>query len=320
MKRSANELVAHGVVGGLLAGLLVAVWFLVLDIVAGHPFHTPATLAGVLYGRPVSHPTVQLVAMYSAVHFGVFAGLGIVAAWLMDALGTAPRLLLGIIYGLVAQEVLFYVGLFLGGFAPSQVIPWQSVIIANLLSGIALMAYLHRAERAELPFGLGALRAHPQLARGLVTGLWGAAATAVWFLLLDVASGRPFHTPAALGSVLLFGASNMSAVDVNLGVVAAYTVLHLVAFGFAGVIFVLIAERVERSPSLLLLAVMTAIVLDGIMLAGLALVAQWVLGALGVWSVVIANVIAVAAMGLYVWWTHPTLRHELRTTVVEQRV
>jgi hypothetical protein len=41
---------------------------------------------------------------------------------------------------------------------------------------------------------------------------------------------------------------------------------------------------------------------------GLARSAEWVLGALGVWSVLYANLFAVLAMGWYVWRTHPVLR------------
>jgi hypothetical protein len=296
-------------------------WFLVVDYFYwGQPFRTPALLASALYRHPTDQATFQLVAMYSVVHFGVFAILGIVAAGMMTALHTAPRLLLGVVFGLVVQELFFYTGLFLSGLPPSEVIPWQHVIGANLLSGIVLMAYLHRAAQSQLPLGLGALRAHPQLTRGLITGLIGAAVVAVWFFLLDVLAGAPFTTPVALGSALLFGASNADSAALNLGVVAAYTVVHVVAFAIAGVVFVMIAEGIERSPSFLLLAVLSAIVLEGVVVAVLALGAQWVLGALGIWSVFLGNLLAVAGMGWYVWQTHPVLRHRLREEALQVRV
>jgi hypothetical protein len=320
MKRPGHELIAHGVIGGILAGVVVALWFLVVDaIVWGQPFRTPTMLAGALYDRPMTNPTVQLVVMYSVVHFGVFAILGIVAAWAMELLHTAPRLLLGVIFGLVVQEMLFYAGLFLSGFPPSEVIPWQHVTGANLLSGMVLMGYLHRAARSDLPLGLGALRGHPQLTRGLITGLIGATVVAMWFFAIDLLADAPFTTPVAMGSALLFGASADNAA-LNLGVVAAYTVVHVVAFAVAGVLFVIVAEGIERSPSFLLLAVMTAIVLDGIVVATLALGAQWVLGTLGIWSVVIGNLLAVCSMGAYVWLTHPTLRHRLSGEPLHVRV
>jgi hypothetical protein len=182
------------------------------------------------------------------------------------------------------------------------------------------MAYLNKASRAELPLGLASLKHHPLLSKGLMTGMVGAAVVAVWFFFLDVMAGAPFTTPVALGSALLFGASNADSAALNLGIVAAYTIVHVMAFAVAGVIFVAIAEQIERSPSFLLLAVLTAIVLEAVVVTSLALDAQWVLGTLGIWSVFLGNLLAVGAMGWYVWRTHPILRHTLRTEPLHIRV
>ena len=143
----------------------------------------------------------------------------------------------------------------------------------------------------------------------------GAGVVALWFFVLDLAAGHPLRTPAALGAALLFGASNVAAVQTNLGLVAAYSVVHVAAFVLAGVLFVAIAEQIERTPALILLAAMAMIVLDAVVSAALALGAQWVLGTLGVWSVLVANVLAVCAMGWYVWATHPLLRRRLQEQV-----
>jgi len=91
--------------------------------------------------------------------------------------------------------------------------------------------------------------------------------------------------------------------------------VHVAAFVVAGALFVAIAEQLERTPALLLLAVMAMIVLDAVVVTALALGAQWVLGTLGVWSVLGANVLAVCAMGWYVWATHPILRRRLHEQV-----
>jgi hypothetical protein len=182
------------------------------------------------------------------------------------------------------------------------------------------MAFLHRAERDERPFGLATLRIHPMFTRGIVTGLWGAAAVAVWFLLLDVVLRRPLYTPAALGSAFLLGASQGGEVTVNVGVIAAYTVAHTAAFIVAGIILVAVAELVERTPQFLCLATMFCILLEALVVAALALGAEWVLGALGLWSVVVGNVLAVCAMGWYIWRTHPVLRRRLLQESVEVHV
>ena len=146
------------------------------------------------------------------------------------------------------------------------------------------------------------------LTRGLITGLFGAAAVAVWFFFLDFSDGHPFRSPAALGSALLFGVSKAEAMQVTWQVVAAYTLVHVLAFAVAGTIFVAIAEEIERASILVLVTVPCAVALEAVVVTGLALRADWVLGSLGVWSVLVANLLAVLSMGWYVWRTHPTLR------------
>src|SRR6059036_1113821 len=301
MKRSLHGLIADGVVGGVLAGLVVALWFLAVDSLAGRPFHTPAALASALTRQEIGPPTFRLVTAYSVLHFGVFAVLGVAVAGAMAALRTPPRLLFGVLFGLVAQEVAFYAGLFLSDASRVAVVPWPHVVTANVLSGFVLMGYLHRAARDQHPFGLSALRGHPLLTQDLITGLVGAGVVALWFFALDVAAGHPLRTPAALGAALLFGASNVAAIDMTFGLVAAYSVVHVAAFVMAG--------------ALIVIALMAMIVLDAVVGATLALGAQWVLGTLGVWSVLVGNVLAVCAMGWYVWATHPLLRRRLREEV-----
>ena len=315
MKRPVNELIAHGVVGGLLAGLVVALWFLLVDSLAGRPFHTPAVLASALSRQDITTPSFRLVAAYTVVHFAVFALLGVAMAGAIAALRVPPRLLLAVPFGLVAQELVFYAGLLSSGTGRVAVVPWPQVVIANVLSGFVLVAYLHRAAREQRPLGLAFLKGYPLLAQGVVTGLVGAAVVALWFLALDVAAGQLLRTPAALGAALLFGASNVAAIQVNLGIVAAYTAVHVAAFVVAGTVFVAVAEQIERAPVLIVLIAMAMIVLEAVVVAMLALGAQWVLGTLGIWSVLVANVLAVSAMGWYVWATHPLLRRRLHEPV-----
>jgi len=319
MKRLINELIARGIVGGMLAGLVVVLWFLAVDFFSGQPFHTPAALAAALSNQPLEAPSLRLVGTYTVVHFAVFAALGVAAMWALNALRLRPSLLLGVVFGMVVQECVFYAGLWLSGTAPSEIVSWIQVVGANLLSGIVLMGYLHRAARDEGPFGLSVLTSHPPLARGIVTGLIGATAVAVWFLIIDAIAGEPLRTPAALGTAVLFGEPH-SDVGIAFGVVAVYTIMHVLAFVAAGILFVAMAEQVERSPSLLLLAGMAAIVLEAVAVTAMALGAEWVLGALGVWSILGGNVLAVACMGAYVWRTHPLLRRELRGEPLSIRI
>ena len=311
MRRPAQAVIVHGVAGGLLAGLVVALWFLVADTVAGHPFRTPALLAGVLLNREFTEVTFRLIAVYTVLHFGVFAILGVGMASLSAAFTAPPRLLLGLVFGVLLQEVTFYIGLLLLHSPHLGVVAWPHVVGANIAAGLVLVGYLHYAERDPRPLGLGALRDHPALLRGVINGLIGAAVVAVWFFLLDVARGTPFHTPAALGSALLLGAAGPGEIVVTFGVIVVYTVVHIAAFVIAGVVFVALAEQVERVPAMALLVLLTAILLEGLVLATIGVGAQWVLGTVGWWSVAVANVLAVLAMGWQVWRTHPMLQRRL---------
>jgi hypothetical protein len=41
-------------------------------------------------------------------------------------------------------------------------------------------------------------RPHNFLREGIITGFIGATAIAIWFLIVDTISGRPFYTPILL--------------------------------------------------------------------------------------------------------------------------
>ncbi|MGH7699140.1 MAG: hypothetical protein ACREMJ_01255 [Gemmatimonadales bacterium] len=315
MKRPLDVVVAEGLTGGVLAGAVVALWFLVVDAVAGEPFRTPAVLAYLFFARETLEISIELVAFYTILHLGVFAGLGIATAWVLDALDTPPALLLGAAFGVLVLDLVFYGALLWTGARIFGVLAWPHVLGSNVAGGMALMAYLHHARHETRPLGFAALRGHPLLVEALVTGLVGAAAVAAWFLALDLGAGTPLRTPAALGSALFLGAQDAADVRVGAGVVAGYTVVHVAAFAVAGGVLIGLARQIERTPQFILLIGMTAVVLEALVVAALALMAEWVLGALGWLSVVAGNLLAVTAMGVRIWRTHPALRHVLREPI-----
>jgi len=84
---------------------------------------------------------------------------------------------------------------------------------------------------------------------GLFTGMIGALLVAGWFLVLDLAVGRPLWTPALLGSVLLHGtnAAQMTTAIQPLDV-AAYTAVHFLLFIGVGVLLSYCASLFDRFP------------------------------------------------------------------------
>lgn len=320
MPRVRSSSLVHGVVGGLIAGAVVALWFLIVDLATAGAFHTPAVLAGAVLGREVAEPTFRLVVIFTLLHFTVFALLGLITVALIHSLDLHPGFLLAVVFGLGLLDAVHYGALLVTGAKVLTVLPTYHVLAANLAGCMAMMAYLHRALRDNQPLGLGVLRLHPLLGRSLVAGVVGAAAVAFWFLLADTVAGRPFFTPAALGSIVFFGAQSAADVQVSFGVVTAYTILHLLAFAGVGLCVVWAAERLERKPGLWLILFMAFVVLEGVFIGIVGALSNPILDTIGWWAVLSGNLIAIFTMGLWVWKTHPGLQHQLRPMHVETKV
>ena len=141
---------------------------------------------------------------------------------------------------------------------------------------------------------------------GLFTGMIGALAVALWFLVLDVASGRPLYTPALLGSVLLdAGHAVPNSVLIAPLPIAAYTAFHFVAFLVVGVALAYAMTLFERFPIMFFVLLVLFLCLQvGFFCLDAALGAQ-LMGKLQPWTVVVANVLAAAGMALYQWKRHP---------------
>lgn len=319
MIRSApiRDVLVQGSIGGLIAGLVVSIWFLVVDLVTGQPFATPAILGQAVMQLPEFEMTPRLLVGYTVLHFGVFVALGVAAAWFVRVTRLAPSLLLGLGFGIVTLDVVYYGALLVTGGNVLEVIEWYQVVPANALAGMALMAYLHSASRESQPLGWGILRGHPLPLQGVVAGLIGATVVAAWFLIVDTLAGRPFHTPAALASALLLGVEGEIQIRTSLGLVTAYTIVHVAAFIAAGLMLSALAAYLERAPSRVLLVALALILLEALVVATLMLGAEWALGSLGVGAITAANVLAAAAMGWYLWRTHRALPERLRHATVD---
>jgi hypothetical protein len=141
------------------------------------------------------------------------------------------------------------------------------------------------------------------LAEGLLAGLAGAAAVALWFLVYDVLFAEPFRTPAMLGAALLKGIDTPEAVVVTAPLVLQYTALHValfVLFGWASAGLFAIADREPRFNYMVFALFCSFQV---VAFAAIAIMARWVLGAVAWYLFVGANLIGTAAM-LWVFSRH----------------
>ena len=152
---------------------------------------------------------------------------------------------------------------------------------------------------------------HTIVRDGIVAGLLGATAVAIWFLGVDMVYAHAFATPEALGRGLLrlFGPPGMEGTATF---VIAYTIFHYAAFIGTGLLVSVIVHWAQNSPTVLAGAMMLFVAFEiGFYGLSAALQESPFLGALGWGQVATGNLIAAAAMGAYMWRTHPELKGEL---------
>lgn len=151
-------------------------------------------------------------------------------------------------------------------------------------------------------------RAGPSILReGVVSGLIGAAAVAFWFLLFDIARGQPLFTPALLGAAVFHGVNTPIGLEVSLGLVVGYTILHVLAFVAFGIIAASVIAASEREPSLVIAVVILFAAFETFFLGVISVMGRSLLDALGWWEILVANFLAAAAMLWYFLLRHRAL-------------
>ena len=152
-----------------------------------------------------------------------------------------------------------------------------------------------------------------QLSReGLVAGLIGAALVAVWFLITDLIQGRPLSTPSILGQVVLYGNTTPEVYPPQTGPVVAYTFLHVGAFVIFGIVLTELVHLAMSSPlarfGLMILAVcfeVFFVIMTYAVFSATRFLFPW-------WSVLAANTLSLAGMGLYLLRRHPGLKRQFQ--------
>jgi len=147
---------------------------------------------------------------------------------------------------------------------------------------------------------------------GFIAGLIGAGAVALWFLIVDVIAGRPFFTPAMLGSAVFWGVHDPAQVVIEYSRIIGYTMIHVSAFIIVGTIAAVLAAEVEVVPPTLYLLVVFFAIFEFGFYVTVAILAQPLLGSLAWWNVAIGNAIAALGMGYYLWHVHPKIAATLK--------
>ncbi len=295
---SKSRYISEGIIAGMIGAAIVAVWFLIYDAAQGRPFRTPALLGAATFEGvkdPSSVPVAaHLVLQYTVLHGVVFAMIGVLIAYLIVSAQREPNRLLMLFIALMCFEVFF---LALVGWLAHPVlggVAWWAILVANVLAAAGMLTYFFVGHRA---LGRVLLGPWTRVAReGIVAGVLGAAAVAVWFLLYDLAAGMPLRTPALLGAAVFHGLRDPNAVVVTLPLVLEYTVLHGAAFIGFGCAAAGLLALADREPRLLFGFVMLFCCFEVFVLAMIATLAEWLFETLAWWTILTGNLLAALVM------------------------
>ena len=142
---------------------------------------------------------------------------------------------------------------------------------------------------------------------GVMAGLLGAAGVALWFFAVDLISGRPLATPAALGK----GTFSVLGKGIDWGptqYVLGYTIIHVAAFVLLGLLVSWIVESSKRTPGVLAgLLILFAVFEVGFYFLTLFLAQPETFGRIAWYQIGAANLVAAGLMGWYLWREHPEL-------------
>jgi hypothetical protein len=153
----AAQVLEDGLFAGAIGACLVALWYFVLDTIAGRPLFTPSLLGSVLFKGATDAAGIviepQVVAWYTAVHAMAFLGVGIVASWLATQFARFPTVGVAILFLFVIFETGFFIFAFTVGRAVLGTLGLWTIAIANLLAAAGMALYL--------------LRRHPEALRNM---------------------------------------------------------------------------------------------------------------------------------------------------------
>ena len=243
------------------------------------------------------------VFFYTLLHGVAFVGFGVVAASLILAAEREPALLIAFAILFIGFEAFFVGAAAALGTSMLGALVWWAILVGNLLASVAMLWYFFARHR-RLPEML--IGTWGRVVReGAVAGILGAVVVAVWFLLLDLAEGQPFHTPILLGTQL-FGAAHPAAV-----VVILYTIAHGLAFIVFGVIAAALISGAEEQPLHVLGLAILFTAFEVFFIGAVVIAAKWVLGEVSGWALFLGNIFAATAMLWYFFAHHRTLATRL---------
>lgn len=139
----------------------------------------------------------------------------------------------------------------------------------------------------------------------LCVGTLGGCAVALYFLVVDLLEGRPLHTPAIMGDMVLRGVALEAGAEDVFYAVAYFSLAHITAFITFGALITWLVHEVELHAKHPLLGILVIVLIMNVGFFLLVpLVLPGVVRSLGIARILSANLLAAAAMGLYFVFRH----------------
>ena len=153
---------------------------------------------------------------------------------------------------------------------------------------------------------------HNSVREGVYAGIIGATAIVVWFAIIDIVTGKPFHTPSILGAGLIsvLGKPPMMP-DTVMFHVFFYTIFHYVAFAVVGIVMAVIVHQSARTPAVLAGALIAFVAFQLGAIGFTTLLTETRLGGMAWYQIFLANLVATIMMFWYMWRRHPGLKSDL---------
>jgi hypothetical protein len=180
-----------------------------------------------------------------------------------------------------------------------------------LLCLLLLVAWLRDPEALRSVYRSATQTRRPVLREGVIAGVIGATCVAVWFFVVDIATGHPLFTPTTLGRALLSFFRPSPEMGSPALYILSYTLFHYAAFIAVGIVAAGIVTWGGHERALILGFVILFVAFEVGFYWFVALLQHAsALGGLAWPQVMVGNLISAAAMGAYIWHVHPRLSEQ----------
>jgi hypothetical protein len=152
------------------------------------------------------------------------------------------------------------------------------------------------------------------LREGILIGLAGAAAVAIWFFLYDLATATPFRTPALLGAILFEGLRDTAALTITPGLVLKYTAVHGLVFLAFGMVAAGLFALAERDRHVLIGLFMLFCCFEVAAFLAMRVLSSWLFNTLHPWTILGGNLVAALVMLGILFRDHHFSLHEALTS------